>query len=246
MRRAAGDPPQASGHIGWWTARGDPTDGERVTQQPRARLLGTVADPPVRAGTFAARPTLNLILLSLALATACAGPPDDDGAPGGEAPPGRAELPDGAERRSQPAEVRQRMGSTEIAVVYNRPSARGRALYGGIVPYDSIWNPGADEATRIELSRDVLVEGRPLPAGKYSLWAIPRPDEWTLVFSRAHDVYHVPYPEGEDALRVRVRPRAGPHVESLAFHFPVVAADSAELDLHWGRTVVPLRFRPAP
>lgn len=180
------------------------------------------------------------------LAVGCAGPPDGGGAPEGEASPARTHLPDGADRLSQPAEARQRMGSVEIAVVYNRPSARGRELFGGIVPHDSIWNPGADEATRIELSGDVLVEGRRLPAGKYSLWAIPRPDEWTLVFSRAHDVYHVPYPEGEDALRVRVRPRAGPHMEALAFYFPVAAADSAELDLHWGETVLPLRLRPAP
>lgn len=155
-----------------------------------------------------------------------------------------ARLPDGSERGSQPAEVRQRMGSTEIAVVYNRPSARGRELFGGLVPYDSIWNPGADEATRIELSEDVLVEGRELPAGKYSIWAIPGPDEWTVIFSRAHDVYHVPYPEGQDALRLAIRPRSGPHMEALAFTFPVAVRDSAELDLTWGTVVVPLRLRP--
>lgn len=154
-------------------------------------------------------------------------------------------LPDGSDRGSQPAEVAQRMGSTEVRIVYNRPSARGRELYGGLVPYDSIWNPGADEATRIELSEDVLVEGERLPKGKYSIWAIPRPTRWTLVFSRAHDVFHVPYPEGEDALRLDVVPRAGPHMESLSFHFPVATADSARLELHWGEIVVPLTLRPA-
>jgi hypothetical protein len=128
-------------------------------------------------------------------------------------------LPDGSDRASQPAEVLQRMGGTEIAVVYNRPSARGRELFGGLVPYDSIWNPGADEATRIELSEDVLIAGEPLPTGKYSIWAIPRPDEWTVIFSRAHDVYHEPYPEGHDALRLQVRPLTGSYMETLAFQF---------------------------
>lgn len=182
------------------------------------------------------------LLTSLVLASACAAPPDASG-DAADGDRGDARLPDGADRVSQPAELRQRMGATEIAVVYNRPSVRGRRLYGGLVPYDSMWNPGADEATRIELSRDVLVEGRRLPAGRYSVWAIPRPDEWTVVFSRAHDVYHDPYPEGEDALRVRARPRSGRHMEALTFHFPVAAADSAELHLHWGRTIVPLRLR---
>lgn len=156
-------------------------------------------------------------------------------------------LPDGSDRGSQPAEVRQRMGSTEIAVVYNRPSARGRELFGELVPYDSIWNPGADEATRIELSDDVLVEGERLPAGKYSIWAIPRPDRWTIVFSHAHDVFHEPYPgEERDALRLEVRPRAAFHVETMAFTFPVAVRDSAELDLRWGEVRIPLRLRPAP
>lgn len=155
-------------------------------------------------------------------------------------------LPDGSSRVSQPADVRQRMGSTELRVVYNRPSARGRTLYGGIVPYDSIWNPGADEATRIETNRAVTIQGEPLPAGRYSVWAIPRPDEWTVIFSRAWHVFHEPYPEGLDALRIDVRPRRGPPVETMAFYFPIATADSAELHLHWGETVVPLRIRPAP
>lgn len=160
---------------------------------------------------------------------------------------GACGLPDGSERMSQPAEVRQRMGGTEIAVVYNRPSARGRDLFGALVPFDSVWNPGADEATRIEVSEAVLLEGERLPAGKYSLWVIPRPAEWTVIFSRAHDVYHVPYPEGQDALRLDVQPSDGPHMESLSFHFPVATVDSARLDLHWGRVVLPLRFgNPGP
>lgn len=153
-------------------------------------------------------------------------------------------LPDGSARKSQPALVRQRMGSTEIAVVYNRPAARGRVLFGGIVPWDSVWCPGADEATRLELTQDVRVEGRPLGAGKYSVWAIPGPAEWTVIFSRAANVYHVPYPRGQDALRIRVRPTTGPYMESLAYYFPAATADSAVLALHWGTTVVPVRIRP--
>jgi len=155
-------------------------------------------------------------------------------------------LPDGSDRGSQPAEVTQRMGSTELRVVYNRPSARGRVLFGDLVPYDSIWNPGADEATRIHVSRDVRVEGEPLPAGSYSIWAIPRSDRWTLVFSRAWDVFHVPYPEGEDALRLEVTPRSGPHMESLSLAFPMATTDSARLELRWGEVVVPLGIVPTP
>lgn len=153
-------------------------------------------------------------------------------------------LPNGEKRKSQPASVRQRMGATEIAVIYNRPAARGRKLFGGIVPFGQIWNPGADEATRLETSRNLRLDGQPLPAGKYSIWAIPGPLEWTLIFSRAYDVPHTPYPEGKDALRIRVRPQTGPHTESLGFDFPMATSDSARLELHWGTVLIPVGIKP--
>jgi hypothetical protein len=153
-------------------------------------------------------------------------------------------LPDGSDRRSQPAEVRQRMGSIELRVRYNRPSARGRVLFGGIVPWDSVWDPGADEATRLETSADIRVNGELLRKGSYSLWAIPRPGAWTVIFSRKAKVQHVPYPPGHDALRLTVRPESGPFVESLCYDFPVATADSSRLLLRWGTTVIPLSIRP--
>jgi len=72
---------------------------------------------------------------------------------------------------------------------------------------------------------------QPLAAGKYSIWAIPGPDEWTLIFSRAADVFHIPYPgEARDALRLKVKPQAGPFLESLAFYFPAADAERALLN----------------
>jgi len=143
--------------------------------------------------------------------------------------------------KSQRATVTQVVGTRQVTIVYNRPSARGRALFGegGVVPWGKVWCPGADMATTIGLSRDMLVGGQPLAAGKYSIWAIPGPDEWTLIFSRAADVFHIPYPgEARDALRLKLKPQAGPFMESLAFYFPAADAERALLNLHWGETIV--------
>ena len=63
-----------------------------------------------------------------------------------------------------------------------------------------------------------------------------------MIFSRAHPVFHTPYPAGRDALRVAVTPRAGEHMETLSFYFPVVDGKKAELVLHWGTVVVPLQL----
>jgi len=149
-------------------------------------------------------------------------------------------------RKSQHATVMQAMGATEVSIVYNRPAARGRKLFGELVPWGKVWCPGADEATTLAVTRDVLVAGQPLAAGKYSLWAIPGPAEWTLIFSKAADVFHIPYPgPAQDALRVTLKPQAGPVMEALAFYFPAADADRALLNLHWGETVVqvPLAVR---
>jgi hypothetical protein len=147
-------------------------------------------------------------------------------------------------RKSQAAAVSQRIANTEITLTYSRPVARGRELFGKLVPFDQAWNPGADQATAIALTRDVHVNDRPLAAGKYSLWAIPRADRWTVIFNKAADVYHTPYPgEAQDALRIDVSPERGPHVEALMFYFPLVEGKDAVLRLHWGEVIVPLSIR---
>ncbi|MFQ5679069.1 MAG: DUF2911 domain-containing protein [Gemmatimonadota bacterium] len=141
---------------------------------------------------------------------------------------------------SQPGTVSQRIAGVDVRIVYNRPVARGRKLFGGIVPFGEVWNPGADKATRIELDGELLVGGRQLPAGKYSVWMVPEPERWTVIFSRAWDVYHVPYPEGDDALRLTLLPEPGPHMETLAFYFPLVDRRRAVLRFHWGETMLNL------
>ena len=196
------------------------------------------------------RPTV--IVLPLCVLLACQRDPGRDVQP--MADPLRANsttsaapteiLPLEKVQKSQAAAVSQRIANTEITVTYSRPVARGRALFGALVPYDQVWNPGADQATAVAFSRDVHVNDRSVSAGKYSLWAIPRADRWTVIFSRAADVYHTPYPgEQQDALRFDVKPEQGPHMEVLTFSFPLVEGKDAVLRLHWGEVMVPLSIR---
>ena len=159
---------------------------------------------------------------------------------------GCGRVPSGAKRVSQPALVVQQVGETRLTVRYNRPSARGRALFGGIVPWDSVWCPGADEGTRLETTRDLAVGGAVLPKGAYTLWMVPRAaGDWTLIFSRDADAYHVPYPGAEkDALRIPLRPARGPYVETLSWAFPAATKEAAVLQLAWGEVVLAVPLRP--
>jgi hypothetical protein len=141
---------------------------------------------------------------------------------------------------SQHGSVSQQVAGTIITIEYNRPVARGRELFGRLVPYGRVWCPCADDATTIVVSTDVTVDGQKLPAGRYSIWTEPNPDRWTVIFSKRASAWHTRYPQGEDALRLEVTPRSGGHMEALAFYFPVVDGRKAELVLHWGTVVVPL------
>src|SRR4051812_2318514 len=101
--------------------------------------------------------------------------------------------------RSQHGTVTQNLSGTAITISYNRPVARGRELFGTLVRWDHMWHPGADSVTTIVFSKPVTIEGRGLPAGRYSLWTIPEepPKPWTVIFNRGVGGWHTNYP-GED------------------------------------------------
>jgi hypothetical protein len=146
---------------------------------------------------------------------------------------------------SQRAALTQNVALTKIEVSYGRPVARGRVLFGQLVPWDSVWHPGADSASRISFAHDVTIEGKALKAGEYSLWLIAREKQpWTIIFSNAAHVFHRPYPgASSDALRVDIAPETASHVESMTIDFPMVLRDDAIMRIQWGTTAVSLRIK---
>jgi hypothetical protein len=146
-------------------------------------------------------------------------------------------------RPSQAAALMQWVGASKIDISYHRPVARGRELFGRLVPYGKVWSPSADSAIVFKTTKPLTVNGSALPAGSYSIWAIPGENEWTLMFSSVDVVHHMFYPEGKDVLRVKTVPRVGEYFETLAIAFPMVDADSAEMVIHWGKIVVPLKIK---
>jgi hypothetical protein len=143
------------------------------------------------------------------------------------------------------ATISQKVDSTTIIIEYYRPSARGRTIFGGLIRWREVWTPGANWATTLEVTRDVRIEGQPLPRGKYSIWMIPamKPDSWTVVLNRAARRFHVMRPDSkDDELRIRVPADSAPHVEMVTFSFPVVSRNEATLAFQWAGTVVPMRL----
>ena len=146
---------------------------------------------------------------------------------------------------SQFGTVSQTVDTTEIRVEYYRPQARGRVLFGeeGIVRFGRTWDMGANRATNVEFSEDVVLDGQRLPAGRYSLWTTPQPEgPWPFMANSDWDVNHFPYPgEETEALRVELMPEESEtYFEVLTFYFSEVGADRAVLTLHWGTTTLPI------
>jgi hypothetical protein len=149
------------------------------------------------------------------------------------------------------ASVTQTMGVTDLTVKYNRPGVKGRQIWGELVPYDKAWRAGANSPTTFATSEDLLVEGQPLPAGTYALFAVPGKAEWTVIFNK--NTEDGVFAEGydlktgkDDALRVKVKPRAtSSSTEWMAFRFDDPSVDSATLVLAWERLEVPIALKNA-
>ena len=157
---------------------------------------------------------------------------------------------------SQGAAVTQTLGvDTQITIAYHRPGVKGRDVWteksdnvniGPLVPRDGDprpWRSGANEATTIEVSGDVLVEGKELPAGKYALFMIPTDGDWTVVFSKQAQQWGAfGYKQKDDALRVTVTPVEAPHQEWLAYGFDDPGTWSATAYLRWNDVKIPFKI----
>jgi hypothetical protein len=124
-----------------------------------------------------------------------------------------------------------------ITVDYSSPRAKGRKIYGGLVPYGEVWRAGANEATTFVTTADLMVGGNHVPAGSYTIFAIPKQDKWTLVISKKTGEWGIPYPgAGEDLVRVDMKASALPSmVENFTIAFDKAAGGCA-LRLDWEKT----------
>jgi hypothetical protein len=148
-------------------------------------------------------------------------------------------------RLSPKAGVFQTVGLTDINISYSRPGVKGRKIWGELVPYNKVWRTGADEATKITFSTDVMIEGKKLSAGSYGFFAIPGQNEWTLIFNKIADQWGAfTYNEAEDALRVKVKPVTNSNHEWLLYSFTEMDAKhptTAQINLLWENLKVPFK-----
>lgn len=147
---------------------------------------------------------------------------------------------------SPAATVKQRVGVTDIEIVYSRPSMKGRTIFGGLVPYDEVWRAGANAATRVSFSTPVTFGGKEIPEGSYSLFAIPGKGEWTVILNKTVQQWGAyKYDPSQDVARVSVKPeKLRNAVESFTISVDDIGPGTATLALTWEKTraAVPLKI----
>ncbi len=108
-----------------------------------------------------------------------------------------------AQRVASPRDTtRATVGGARLVVDYGRPSKRGRDIFPGLQPYGQVWRLGANEATHFTTDREIMIGGTRVPAGRYTLYAIPESARWTLIVNKQTGQWGTSYAQGQDLARI--------------------------------------------
>jgi Protein of unknown function (DUF2911) len=124
-----------------------------------------------------------------------------------------------------------------VTIDYSRPSMRGRAIFGGLVPYGQVWRTGANSATSLKTTADLTIGGAAVPAGSYTLYSIPSESGWKLIINKQTGQWGTEYNEKEDLARVDMKvARNSSPTEQFTISFDKTSGTAATLKLDWADT----------
>ncbi|RTL53315.1 MAG: DUF2911 domain-containing protein [Sphingobacteriales bacterium] len=142
---------------------------------------------------------------------------------------------DKSKRPSPPATVTTTTNSgVTIQIDYSQPAIKGRTIGIDIAPFGAIWRTGANEATVFQVNKDVMIDGKALKAGKYSLYSIPGANGWTIILNKSWNQWGTIYNQKDDVMRIQVKPMQHALTERMTF----TINKSGEVALLWGNIQV--------
>ena len=141
--------------------------------------------------------------------------------------------------------VKQDFAIGIIELTYSRPLAKGRKIFGDLVPYNKLWRTGANAATKIAFSEPVEIGGKKLDSGSYVLYTIPGIESWEIILNRGLKNWGTDgYKESEDVLRISVPVfKMKNKMESFTMEFSDVKPETCSLDIQWEKTMVSIPLR---
>lgn len=136
--------------------------------------------------------------------------------------------------------VKQEFGIGNIELTYSRPSAKGRKVFGDLVPYDKLWRTGANAATKLLFTEPVEIAGKKVDSGTYALYSIPGVEAWEIIINKGIKNWGIDgYKESEDVIRFKVAPeKQKSNTETFTMQFTDVTPESCYLQIIWEKTIV--------
>ncbi len=150
--------------------------------------------------------------------------------------------------KSYEAAFTQQFADSEIQVAYARPLARGRKIFGGLIPFDTLWRTGAGECTTLKFKEEVVVGDKKIAAGKFSLFTIPSANEWTIILNSETTMHGTNgYDAQKDVHRFKVKSeKTERFYEAFTIEInDINAKGEASLNLIWENTMVKIPLKPA-
>ncbi|MFN3402587.1 MAG: DUF2911 domain-containing protein [Cytophagaceae bacterium] len=146
-------------------------------------------------------------------------------------------------RPSPLSTVTQKVGLADVSVTYSRPSAKGRKVFGDLVPFDKTWRTGANEPTKLTFSDSVTVAGNKLPAGEYGLYTVPGANEWKIILGNNPKISAGELKDDQIAASFTVKPeKLCASVETFTIDFTDLTTSSAFITLSWETTSVKFKI----
>ena len=139
----------------------------------------------------------------------------------------------------------QDFGLGKVTITYSRPNVKGRKIFGGINPYGQVWRTGANSATTITFSENVIIEGNKVPAGTYALFSIPEKESWTIILNKTAKQWGAyDYKQADDLLRFKVKPvEVKEKRETFTMQFANSTTKTTDLYIVWDHTAVPVHMQ---
>jgi hypothetical protein len=145
------------------------------------------------------------------------------------------------------SKISQQVGLTDVTLEYSRPSAKGRVVFGELVPYNKVWRTGANAATKITFKEVAKIGGKTILPGAYAIYTIPNEDLWTIIIhsnTTLRSIAGDAYKSADDIFRFEVKPiKTTNYVESFTMQFATLTSDSLELQLVWENTLISIPMK---
>jgi len=135
--------------------------------------------------------------------------------------------------------LKQDFGISTVELNYSRPGMKGRKIFGDLVPYGKVWRTGANSATRIKFSDDVMIGGQALKAGEYAIYTVPNENAWDIIINKGSANWGTDYKQEDDIMRVKATPvKLDQPVETFTMQFANVKSNGTDLQILWDKTMV--------